>query len=49
MPSDAENYKKIMSELKDYIFSHHRLPSISDISELTEISNDKCKDLCDKL
>lgn len=49
MSFDAHNYRKIMNELKDYIYSNHKLPSISDITKLTGISNYKCKELCQKL
>ncbi|EMR74296.1 hypothetical protein MCGE09_00377 [Thaumarchaeota archaeon SCGC AB-539-E09] len=49
MSSNPDNFRKIINELKDYIYSNHKLPSISDIAELMGISNSKCKELCEKL
>lgn len=42
----GEDYKKIIQEVREYIFRNHRFPSISQISESTRISVGKCKDLC---
>jgi len=49
MSSDNELFREIMKELKDYIFQYHKLPSITDISELTGISSSKCNELCNIL
>ncbi|MHA1410208.1 MAG: hypothetical protein ACTSQY_07895 [Candidatus Odinarchaeia archaeon] len=46
----SENeYKKVINELKEYIFRNHKLPSTSEISELCSISYDKCTEICNKL
>jgi len=49
MSLDADNFRKIINELKDYIYRNHKLPSVSDIAEIIGISDSKCKDLCDVL
>ena len=49
MSANTQNYEKIMVELKEFIFSHHKLPSVSEIAVLTGISSDRCKEMCEEL
>lgn len=49
MSRDADDFREIMRELKDYVYRNHKLPSISDLSDLTGISNSKCLKLCERL
>lgn len=49
LASESELFKKIIEELNDYVFRTHKLPSVSDISEIIGISDSKCSELCDTL
>ena len=49
MTINSDNYRNIIFELKDYVYRNHKLPSIKEISDITEISYNKCVKLCDTL
>jgi hypothetical protein len=49
MSENGELFRRIINELNDYIFTNHKLPSISDVADAAKISSGKCTELCDIL
>jgi hypothetical protein len=47
--SSAEEYRKVIESVKDYIFQTHRFPQVTDIVKLTGIPRSKCRDICGQL
>jgi hypothetical protein len=45
----GEDYRKVMEVVKDYIFTTHTFPQISDIAKKSSIPRTKCTSICNKL